>query len=56
MTTLDNRMKVNEYRQQVIQLEAEEGKVWAELEMLVGRELFDPAVTRLHANDEGENR
>jgi outer membrane protein TolC len=55
MTTLDNRMKENEYRQQVIGLQAEEGKVWAELEMLVGRELFDPTITR-HTNDDGANR
>ncbi|HEU4564714.1 MAG TPA: TolC family protein [Gemmatimonadaceae bacterium] len=41
MTLLDNRMAVNEYQQQLLALEAEEGKAWAELEMLVGRELLD---------------
>ena len=42
MTLLDDRMTVNEYRQQLYALEAEQGKAWAELEMLLGRELFDP--------------
>lgn len=41
MTLLDNRMAVNEYRQQLFALEAESGKGWAELEMLIGRELLD---------------
>ena len=41
MTLLDNRMSVNTYRQELLALEAEEGKAWADLEMLVGRELVD---------------
>jgi outer membrane protein TolC len=41
MTLLDNRMVVNEYRQELFRLEAEEGRSWAELEMLLGRQLFD---------------
>ena len=41
MTLLDNRMTVNEYRQELFALEAEQGKAWADLEMLMGRELFD---------------
>jgi outer membrane protein TolC len=41
MTLLDNRMSVNQYRQELIALEAEEGEAWAELEMLLGRELMD---------------
>jgi len=41
MTLLDNRMTANNYRQELFALEAEEGKAWAELEMLMGRELFD---------------
>lgn len=41
MTLLDDRMIVNRYRQELFRLEAEEGQSWAELEMLVGRELFD---------------
>jgi len=41
MTLLDNRMTVNEYRQELFVLDAEQGKAWADLEMLVGRELFD---------------
>jgi outer membrane protein, heavy metal efflux system len=42
MTLLDDRMTVNRYRQQLYVLDADQGKAWAELEMLVGRELFDP--------------
>ena len=42
MTLLDARMTVNQYRQELYQLEAEEGKALAELEMLVGQELLDP--------------
>ena len=42
MTLLDDRMTVNKYRQELFALEAEQGKSWAELEMLLGRELFDP--------------
>ena len=41
MTLLDNRMTVNTYRQELFTLDAEQGKAWADLEMLVGRELFD---------------
>ena len=41
MTLLDNRMSVNRYRQELFTLEAEEGKAWADLEMLTGRELLD---------------
>lgn len=56
MTALDNRMKVNEYRQELFLLEAEEGTAWAELEMLLGRELFDPSVTRRNADEQGARR
>lgn len=42
MTLVDDRMTVNEYRQQLFALEGEQGKAWAELEMLLGRQLFDP--------------
>jgi outer membrane protein TolC len=41
MTLLDDRMTVNKYRQELATLEADEGKAWAELEMLTGRELID---------------
>ena len=41
MTLLDAQMSLNQYRQQLITLEAEEGKAWAELEMLTGRVLVD---------------
>ncbi len=45
MTLLDGQMTVNGYRQELVGLEAEEGKAWARLEMLVGRELLDPNST-----------
>ena len=41
MTLLDGRMSVNRYRQELATIHAEEGKAWAELEMLTGRNLFD---------------
>lgn len=41
MTLLDDRMAVNRYRQELASLDADEGKAWAELEMLTGRELID---------------
>jgi outer membrane protein TolC len=52
MTLLDDQMTVNRYRQELYALDADQGKAWAELEMLTGRELFDPnriAVTRAAA-------
>jgi outer membrane protein TolC len=42
MTLLDDRMTVNRYRQDLFALEAEQGQALAELEMLLGRPLFDP--------------
>ncbi len=42
---LDARMTVNRYRQQLFQLDAEEGAALAELEMLLGQPLFDPEIT-----------
>lgn len=54
MTVLDNRMTVNRYRQELATLVSEEGLAWAELEMLVGRELLDPwseALPRRGGND-----
>lgn len=41
MTLLDNRMTVNSYRQELFALEAEQGKAWADVEMLLARALFD---------------
>ncbi len=41
---LDARMSVNAYHRQLYRLDAEEGTALAELEMLLGRSLFDPAV------------
>lgn len=45
MTLLDNQMVLNRYRQESITLAAAQGKTIAEIEMLLGRELFDPAAT-----------
>lgn len=45
MTLLDDRMSVNTYRQELSTLEADEGKAWAELEMLTGRVLIDANAT-----------
>ena len=41
MTLLDDRMTVNKYRQELSVLEGDEGKAWAELEMLTGSELLE---------------
>ena len=41
MTLLDDQMTVNKYRQELFALDAEQGKAWADLEMLASRTLFD---------------
>jgi outer membrane protein TolC len=41
MILLDARMALNRFRRERFALVAEEGKAWAELEMLVGRELIE---------------
>jgi len=48
MTLLDNQMSVNRYRLELATLDADEGKAWAELEMLTGRELLDPNTIARH--------
>jgi len=53
MTLLDDRMTVNKYREELATLEADEGKAWAELEMLTGRELLDPHAVAATAMEEG---
>jgi outer membrane protein TolC len=53
MTVLDDRMTVNRYRMELIALQAEEGKAWAELEMLTGRELIDARTVAVTTS--GEN-
>jgi outer membrane protein TolC len=45
MTLLDSQMLVTNYRRDLVMLEAEEGKAWAELEMLLSDELLDPDST-----------
>jgi hypothetical protein len=39
MTVIDNRMAVNRYRQELLALDAAEGRAWADLEMIVGQPL-----------------
>lgn len=45
MTLLDDRMTANRYEQELYALDADQGKAWADLEMLTGRELFEPNQT-----------
>jgi outer membrane protein TolC len=45
MTLLDSEMTLNRYEQELFQLQASEGKSWAELEMLVGRPLLESTAT-----------
>jgi outer membrane protein TolC len=55
MTLLDDRMTVNKYQQELYTLDADQGKAWAELEMLTGRELFDPnRIAATHAAMRGD--
>jgi cobalt-zinc-cadmium efflux system outer membrane protein len=42
MTLLDDQMTVNRYRQDLYELEAQRGQALAELEMILGRRLFNP--------------
>ena len=44
-TVVDARLDVNRYRQQLLALEAAEGRAWAELELLVGRPLITTTAT-----------
>ncbi len=46
MTVLENRMTVNRYREELITLAADEGRAWADLEMLLGRALLSPVEAR----------
>ena len=47
MTLLDNQMTVNRYSQELSALEASEGMALSDLEMLLGRTLYDPNTGRL---------
>lgn len=49
MTVVDDQMTVNRYQQELLALEAERGQALAELEMLVGRPLFNPDEASLAA-------
>lgn len=55
MTLIDAQMMLNRYRQELFTLEADEGKAWAELEMLTGRDLIDADTTQ-PARTTGETR
>ena len=55
MTLLDDQMTVNRYRQDLFQLQAEEGKALAEMEMLLGQQLFD-AQTTAESNSTGDTK
>jgi outer membrane protein TolC len=46
MTLLDDQMAVNRYREELATLDADEGKAWADMELLSGRELLDPFTAR----------
>jgi cobalt-zinc-cadmium efflux system outer membrane protein len=50
MTLLDDRMIVNKYHQELYALEADQGKAWADLEMLTGRALIDSDSTSNEAS------
>ena len=54
MTLLDNQMTVNRYQQELYTLDAEQGKALAELEMLIGRELFDVGAASMRAAGSGQ--
>ncbi len=54
MTLLDNQMTVNQYQQDLYQLEAEQGTALAGLEMLLGRELFDPDAVPVATGGNGQ--
>jgi outer membrane protein, heavy metal efflux system len=57
MTLLDDRMAVNQYRQQLATLDAEQGMAWADLEMLLGQELLDASeVAPPDGRDGGANQ
>lgn len=53
MTLLDDRMAVNNYRQELAALDAEQGMAWAELEMLLGLRLFDASAVAGHVAPDG---
>jgi cobalt-zinc-cadmium efflux system outer membrane protein len=56
MTLLDNQMTVNRYEQELFALDAAQGKALAELEMLTGRELFDPNTTAARTREVGSGQ
>jgi len=55
MTLLDDRATVARYQQELVQLEADEGKAWARLEALVGHDLIESNASTI-AIDSGRER
>ena len=51
MTLLDDQMTVNRYRQDLYALDAQRGQALAELEMILGRRLFNPDNTTLASGE-----
>ncbi len=51
MTVIDDRMTVNRYRQELVALDATQGRAWAELEMLTGRPLLAAAAIGARGGD-----
>jgi outer membrane protein TolC len=58
MTLVDGRVSVRKYQQELFALESAEGRAWADLEMLTGRELFDArhASIAAHVSAAGERK
>ena len=57
ISLLESRTSLNAYRLELTNLAAEEGRAWAELEMLLGGALFDPArVVQAHRINPTEPR
>lgn len=50
MTLLDDQLTADRYRQELFALDAARGAALAELEMLLGRALFDPAATAVEGS------
>jgi outer membrane protein TolC len=54
MTLVEDQMTLNRYRQELFTLEAQQGMALADLEMLIGQQLVDPATTAGIAREETE--
>jgi outer membrane protein TolC len=54
MTLVESQMTLNKYRQELFTLEAQQGMALAELEMMIGQQLVDPATSAGVAREETE--